>query len=67
MSKQRVLNELRRVIEGRTSKTSEIVREFKTCPRFQRSCQILSRALQDGGARRSRSAMKTPSGLVPPG
>jgi len=66
MSKERVLEELRRVIEGRTGKTSEIVREFKTCPQFRQCCQILSRALQQGAFGR-RSALKTPSGLVPPG
>jgi hypothetical protein len=66
MNKNRVLEELRCVIEGRTVKTSEIVREFKTCPQFRQCCQILSRALQQGAFGR-QAAIKTPSGLVPPG
>src|ERR1700674_1385106 len=65
MSKDRVLEELRRVIEGRTGKTSEIVREFKTCPQFRQCCQLLSRAVQHGTYGR-RPALKTPSGLAPP-
>src|SRR5260370_5029767 len=67
MSKDRVLVELRRVIEGRTRKTSAIVREFKTCPHFRQCCQILSRALQRGTSGRSRPLVKTPAGVVPPG
>ena len=38
MTKKKVLEELRRVIEGNTGKTSEVVREFKTCPQFQQCC-----------------------------
>ena len=65
MSKERVLEELRRVIEGRTSKTSEIVREFKTCPQFRQCCQVLSRALQQGAFGR-RSALRPPSATCSP-
>ena len=32
------------MIEGRSGKTSEVVREFKPCPQFRQCCQILSRA-----------------------
>ena len=67
MTKKSVLRELQRVIEGRTGKTSEIVREFKTCPQFQQSCQILAQALQHNTYGRKRSALKAPAGLVPPG
>jgi hypothetical protein len=67
MTKKRVLRELQRVVEGQTRKTSEIVREFKKCPQFQQSCQILARALQHNTYGRNGSAMKAPAGLVPPG
>jgi hypothetical protein len=67
MSKERVLEELRRVIDGRAGKTSEIVQEFKTCPQFRQCSQILTRALQHCTSGRSRSLIKTPAGLVPPG
>ncbi len=67
MNKKRVLKELRRVIDGRTDKTSAIVREFKTCPQFRQSGQILSAALQHGTAGRLRSLVKAPAGLVLPG
>jgi hypothetical protein len=67
MTKKNVLQELQRVVEGRTRKTSEIIREFKKCPQFQRSCQILAQALQHNTYGRMRSAPKVPAGLVPPG
>ena len=67
MSRERVLEELRRVIDGRTGRTSEIVREFKTCPQFRQCSQILTRALQHCISGRSRSLIKTPAELVPPG
>ena len=67
MTKKNVLRELQRVVEGRTRKTSEIVREFKKCPQFQQSCQILAQALQHNTYGRKRSVMKAPVGLVPPG
>ena len=67
MNKKCVLEELRRVIDGRTDKTSEMVREFKTCPQFRQSCQILSAALQHGTSDRRRSLITAPSGLVHPG
>ena len=67
MTKKNVLSELHRVIEGQTGKTSQIVREFKTCPQFQQSCQILVQALQRNTYGRKSPAMKTPLGLVPPG
>ena len=67
MTKKNVLSELRRVIDGQTGKTSHIVREFKRCPQFQQSCQILLQALQCNTYGRKRSAVKTPAGLVPPG
>ena len=67
MTKKRVLRALQRVVEGQTRKTSEIVREFKKCPQFQRSCQILAQALQHNTYGRKVSAMKAPAGLVPPG
>jgi hypothetical protein len=67
MTKKNVLSELRRVIEGQTDKTSPIVREFKRCPQFQQSCQILLQALQHNTYGRKSSAVKTPAGLVPPG
>ncbi len=67
MTKKNVLRELQRVVEGRTRKTSEIVREFKKCPQFQQSCQILAQALQHNTYDRKRSALKAPAGLVPPG
>ena len=66
MSRERVLEELRRVIDGHTGRTSEIVREFKTCPQFRQCSQILTRALQHCSGR-SRALIKTPAGLVPPG
>jgi len=46
MTKKNVLSDLQRVIEGQTGKTSQIVREFKRCPQFQQSCQILVHALR---------------------
>ena len=67
MTKKRVLQELQRVVEGQTRKTSEIVREFKKCPQFQQSCQILAQALQHNSYGRKTSAVKAPAGLVPPG
>jgi hypothetical protein len=67
MTKKSVLRELQRVVEGRTRKTSSIVREFKKCPQFQQSCQILAQALQHNTYGLKRSAMKAPAGLVPPG
>jgi hypothetical protein len=67
MTKKNVLRELQRVVDGQTRKTSEIVREFKKCPQFQQSCQILARALQHNTYGRKTSAMKAPPGLVPPG
>jgi hypothetical protein len=67
MTKKSVLRELQRVVDGRTSKTSEIIREFKKCPQFQQSCQILAQALQHNTYGRKRSALKAPVGLVPPG
>jgi hypothetical protein len=67
MTKKNVLRELRRVVDGRTRKTSEIVREFKKCPQFQQSCQILAQALQHNTYGLKRSAPKVPYGLVPPG
>ena len=67
MTKKSVLRELQRVVEGRTRKTSEIVREFKKFPQFQQSCQILAQALQHNTYGRKRSALKVPVGLVPPG
>ena len=67
MTKKNVLRELQRVVEGRTRKTSEIVREFKQCPQFQQSCHILAQALQHNTYGRKRSAIKAPAGLVPPG
>ena len=67
MTKKNVLRELQRVVEGQTRKTSEIVREFKKCPHFQQSCQILAQALQHNTYGRKASAMKAPPGLVPLG
>ena len=67
MTKKNVLSELQRVIEGQTGKTSQIVREFKRCPQFQQSCQILVRALQHNAYGCKSPAMKAPLGLVPPG
>jgi hypothetical protein len=67
MTKAKVLADLERVIEGRTAKSSEIVREFRTCPQFQQCCRILAQALQYSGYSRNRSATKAPPGLVPPG
>jgi hypothetical protein len=67
MTKKKVLEGLRKVIEGNTGKTSEVVREFRQCPQFQQSCQILSQALQQNTYGRKGSAMKAPAGLVPPG
>jgi hypothetical protein len=67
MTKKSALRELERVVDGQTRKTSEIVREFKKCPQFQQSCQILVRALQHNIYGRKGSAMKAPAGLVPPG
>jgi hypothetical protein len=67
MTKKRVLQDLQRVVEGQTRKTSEIVREFKKCPQFQQSCQILARALQHNTYGRKTSPVKPPAGLVPPG
>ena len=67
MTKKKVLEGLRRVIEGNTGKTSEVVREFKQCPQFQQCCYILSQALQHNTYGRKRSATKAPAGLVPPG
>ena len=67
MTKESVLRELQRVVDGQTRKTSEIVREFKKCPQFQQSCQILARALQHNTYGRKGSGMKVPAGLVPPG
>ena len=67
MTKKRVLRELQRVVDGQTRKTSEIVREFKKCPQFQQSCQILTRALQHNTYGRKGSGMKVPAGLAPPG
>jgi hypothetical protein len=67
MTKKKVLEGLRRVIEGNTGKTSEVVREFKQCPQFQQCCHILSLALQHSTYGRKRSATKAPPGLVPPG
>jgi hypothetical protein len=67
MTKAKVLAELERVVEGRTAKSSEIVREFRTCPQFQQCSRILAQALQYGGYSRKRSATKVPPGLVPPG
>ena len=45
MTKKKVLEGLRRVIEGNTGKTSEVVREFKQCPQFQQCCHILSQGM----------------------
>jgi hypothetical protein len=67
MTKTKVLAELERVVEGRTAKSSEVVREFRTCPQFQQCCRILAQALQYSGYSRKRSATKAPPGLVPPG
>ena len=67
MTKKRVLQELQQVVDGQTRKTSEIVREFKKCPQFQQSCQILARALQHNTYGRKGSSLKAPAGLVPPG
>ncbi len=67
MTKKRVLRELQRVVEGQTRKTSEIVLEFKKCPQFQQSCQILAKAIQHNSYGRTTSAAKAPAGLVPPG
>ena len=68
MTRKKVLEGLRQVIEGHNGKTSEIVREFKKCPQFQQCCQILAQALQHNTyGRNKRSAMKGPAGLVPPG
>ena len=67
MTKKNVLRELLRVVDGQTQKTSEIVREFKKCPHFQQSCQILARALQHNSYGRKRSGMRVPAGLAPPG
>ena len=67
MTKKKVLEGLRRVIEGNTGKTSEVVREFKQCPQFQQCCYILSQALQHNTYGRKRSTTKAPAGLVPPG
>ena len=67
MTKKKVLEGLRRVIEGNTGKTSEVVREFKQCPQFQQCSQILSQALQHNTYGRKRSSTKAPAGLVPPG
>ena len=67
MTKKNVLRELQRVVDGQTRKTSKIVREFKKCPQFQQSCQILARALQDNTYGRKGSGMKAPATLVPPG
>ena len=67
MTKKRVLRELQRVVEAQTRKTSEIVREFKKCPQFQQSCQILAQALQHNSYGRKTSAVKAPAGLAPPG
>jgi hypothetical protein len=64
MTKKKVLEGLRRVIEGNTGKTSEVVREFKQCPQFQQCCHILSQALQHNTYGRKRSATKAPSGLI---
>jgi hypothetical protein len=67
MTKKHVLRELQRVVEGQTRKTSEIVREFKKCPQFQQSCQILAQALQHNTYGRKGSAVEAPAGLVLPG
>ena len=67
MTKKDVLSELQRLIEGQTGKTSQIVREFKGCPQFQQSCQILVHALRHNTYGRKSPAMKAPLGLVPPG
>ena len=67
MTKKNVLRELQRVVEGRTRKTSEIVREFKKCPQFQQSCHILAQALQHDTYGRKRSDPTAPAGLAPPG
>ena len=67
MTRKKVIEGLRLVIEGHNGKTSEIVREFKRCPQFQQCCQILAQALQNNTYGRKRSAMKAPAGLVPPG
>ena len=67
MTKKNVLRDLQRVIEGQTGKTSQIVREFKTCPQFRQSCEILVHALQHNTYGRKSPGMTTPLGLVPPG
>jgi len=67
MTKKNVLSALQRVIEGQTGKTSQIVREFKKCPQFQQSSQILVHALRLNVYGRKSPAMKAPLGLVPPG
>jgi hypothetical protein len=67
MTKKNVLSELQCAIEGQTGKTSQIVREFKRCPQFQESCQILVHALRYNVYGRKTPAMKAPLGLVPPG
>jgi hypothetical protein len=67
MTRKIVLCELQRVIEGQAGETSQVVREFKTCPQFQQACHILLQALQHNTYGRKSAAMKAPLGLVPPG
>jgi hypothetical protein len=67
VTKKNVLSELQRVVEGQTGKTSQIVREFKKCPQFQQSCQILVHALRHNVYGRKSPAMKAPLGLMFPG
>jgi hypothetical protein len=67
MTKAEVLRRLSRVVDGHNGKTSEMVRNLKTCPEFQQSCQILAKALERNRYGRKAWNVKPPAGLVPPG
>jgi PRTRC genetic system protein C len=67
MTKAAVIRELARIQEKNAGRTSEALREFKTCPQFRQCCHILARALQRDTYGRGRSALKVPAGLVLPG
>lgn len=69
MTKRRVVEELARVARGENAKTSEIVREFMTCPQFQSSSRALQEALQRNQYSHGRkgSSLPLPAGIVPPG
>ena len=69
MTKRQVVEELSQVVRGESAKTSEIVREFLTCPQFQSSSRALQEALQHNqyGHGRKGSSLPPPAGFVPPG